>query len=287
MSYPSYGASAYGAVEYDGVLGSAGSADALPIASITKVVTALVVLDAFPLAMGETGPTLTFDDTDVQYFDDQIAVDGTRQPVTAGSSLSEHDVLELMLMASANNYALSITKWAFGTPEAFIAATTSWLTEHGLSSTSIREPTGLDAANTSTAADLVQLGKLALEHPVVAAIVRTPVADVPGIGAVENRNILLGIDGIDGIKTGTLDESGANLLFSADRTIGSEVVTIIGVVLGGLTRRRSPRRCRASSAAPPRASTRRRCPPPTSSGGSSRRPGATRRGRSCQRPSVR
>jgi D-alanyl-D-alanine carboxypeptidase (penicillin-binding protein 5/6) len=233
VSYPAYGASAFGAVGYEGVLGSAGSSGALPIASITKVITALVVLDAFPLEPGEAGPALTFDDTDVQYYDDQAAVDGTREPVTAGSSLSEHDVLELMLMASANNYALSAARWAFGTPEAFIAATTNWLTEQGLASTSIREPTGLDAANTSTAADLVALGKLALANPVVAAIVGTPLADVPGIGAVENRNALLGIDGIDGIKTGTLDESGANLLFSADRTVGAEVVTIIGVVLGG------------------------------------------------------
>ena len=233
VSYPEYGASAFGAVGYDGVLGTAGSTAPLPIASITKVVTALVVLDAFPLGVGEEGPMLTFDATDVQYFDDQFAIDGTRQPVTAGASLSEHDVLELMLMASANNYALSLTRWAFGTPEAFIAAATNWLTEHGLTSTVVREPTGLDAANLSTAADLVALGKLALEHPVVAAIVATPVTDVAGIGVVENRNVLLGIDGIDGIKTGTLDESGANLLFSADRTVGSEIVTIIGVVLGG------------------------------------------------------
>jgi D-alanyl-D-alanine carboxypeptidase (penicillin-binding protein 5/6) len=233
ITYPQYGASAFGAVGYDGVLGTAGSAAQLPIASITKVVVALVVLETFPLEQGEEGPTMTFDDTDVQYFEDQIVVDGTRQPVAAGSSLSEHDVLELMLIASANNYALSLTRWAFGTPEAFIAAATTWLSEHGLSTISIREPTGLDPANVGTANDLVALGKLALEHPVVAAIVGTPVTEVPGIGAVQNRNVLLGVDGIDGIKTGTLDESGANLLFSADRTIGSEVVTIVGVVLGG------------------------------------------------------
>lgn len=233
IAYPAYGASAFGAVGYEGVLGSAGSDAPLPIASITKVITTLVVLDQHPLAPGEDGPVLTFDETDVQFYNDQAAVDGTRVEVTAGSSLSEHDVIELMLMASANNYALSLSRWAFGTPEAFIAAATSWLTEQGLTSTSVREPTGLDAANTSTAADLVQLGKLALANPVVAAIVATPAAEVAGIGPIENRNALLGIDGIDGIKTGTLDESGANLLFSADRTIGAEVVTVVGVVLGG------------------------------------------------------
>ncbi len=64
-------------------------------------------------------------------------------------------------------------------------------------------------------------------------IVATGVVDIPGIGPVENRNDLLGVDGVDGIKTGTLDEAGSCLLFSADRQIGSQTVTIVGVVLGG------------------------------------------------------
>ena len=160
-------------------------------------------------------------------------------------------MLELVLMASANNYALTLSRWAFGTSEAFIAATTNWLTEQGLASTVVREPTGLDAANVSTTADLVKLGRIALEHPVVASIVGTPLTDVPGIGPIENRNVLLGIDGIDGIKTGTLDESGANLLFSADRTVGAETITIIGVVLGGPDRRPSGGLCRRSWPAHP------------------------------------
>ena len=86
ITYPPYGASAFGALGYDGVLGTAGSTAQLPIASITKVVTALVVLEAFPLEVGEEGPALTFDATDVQYYDDQLAIDGTRQPVTPGST---------------------------------------------------------------------------------------------------------------------------------------------------------------------------------------------------------
>jgi len=234
ITYPEYGASAFGAVGYPGVLGAAGSTEPLPIASITKVVVALVVLDAFPLAVGEDGPSITFDAADEQFFIDQLAVDGTRQPVSAGLTLSEHDVLELMLIASANNYALSLTRWAFGTPEAFLAATTTWLTEHGLTTVRIQEPTGLDFGNVASASDLVVLGKLALEHPVLAQIVATAETEIPGVGVITNRNILLGTDGIDGIKTGTLEETGANLLFSADRTVGSEIVTIIGVVLGGV-----------------------------------------------------
>src|SRR3954469_15683197 len=60
LSFPGYGASAIGAVGFPGVLGSAGSTGQLSIASITKVVTSLVVLDAKPLAVGEQGPDITF-----------------------------------------------------------------------------------------------------------------------------------------------------------------------------------------------------------------------------------
>jgi len=63
--------------------------------------------------------------------------------------------------------------------------------------------------------------------------VDTATLDVPNIGTVDNRNELLGIDGVNGIKTGTLDESGACLLFSAKETIGTDTVALVGVVLGG------------------------------------------------------
>lgn len=237
VDYPPYGASAFGAVGFPGVLGSAGSTERLPMASITKVITALVVLQAHPLAVDAEGPLLTFDAVDEQYFVDQLAVDGTRQPVTSGASLSQREVLEVMLMASANNYALSLARWAFGDLDTFAAAAADWLAANGLTSTTVVEPTGLDAGNLSTAAELIELGRLALDDPVVAAIVATPVVDLPGIGVIENRNGLLGVDGVDGIKTGTLDESGANLLFSADLPVpgalDAEPVTVIGVVLGG------------------------------------------------------
>ncbi len=231
--YPPYGASGFGAVGYDGVLGAAGVPTALPIASISKVITALVVLDAHPIAEGTEGATLSFDAQDVQYYDDQLLVDGTRQPVTAGTTLSQRDVIELMLMASANNYALSLARWAFGSVEAFAPAASTWLAAHGLVGTAINEPTGLSPANVSTVADLVEIGKLALADRLVSQVVSTTIVDIPGIGPVANRNDLIGIDGIDGIKTGTLDEAGSCLLFSADRTIGAETVTIVGVVLGG------------------------------------------------------
>jgi D-alanyl-D-alanine carboxypeptidase (penicillin-binding protein 5/6) len=152
----------------------------------------------------------------------------------AGLRLTERQALEVSLIESANNYADALALWAFGSSEAFVDAADDWLDENGLTSTTIVEPTGMSPANTSTATDLVALGTLALADPVVAEIVRTDTTIIPGVGEIENSNELLGLDGVTGIKTGTLDEAGACLLFSADYTIGDETVTVVGVMLGGV-----------------------------------------------------
>ena len=59
IDFPPSGASGLGAIGYEGVLAQAGATTPLPIASISKVVSALVVLDAHPLALGESGPAVT------------------------------------------------------------------------------------------------------------------------------------------------------------------------------------------------------------------------------------
>jgi serine-type D-Ala-D-Ala carboxypeptidase (penicillin-binding protein 5/6) len=150
-----------------------------------------------------------------------------------GLKLTEKQAYQVMLMKSANNYAGSLALWAFGSMDAYKRAAATWLSAHGLDDTSIEEPTGLDADNRSTATDLVDLGKLALANPVVKSIVSTKTAEIPTVGTVTNSNKLLGIDGVDGIKTGTLDEAGACLLFAATYRRGGEDVTVIGAMLGG------------------------------------------------------
>jgi D-alanyl-D-alanine carboxypeptidase (penicillin-binding protein 5/6) len=233
VTLPGYGASGVGAIGYPGVLASAGSTTALPIASISKVITALVVLDAKPLAPGELGPNLTFTETDEDFMYAQRAIGGVTKPVRAGQVMSQRTVMDVMLMASANNYAESLASWAFGSEAAFAEAARAWLDREGLVNTTIEEPTGVSPNNASTVPDLVEIARKVVEHPVLAEIVATQSLDVPGVGLVENRNGLLGVDGIDGIKTGTLDEAGACLLFSQDVTVGTTVVTVVGVVLGG------------------------------------------------------
>lgn len=233
VTFPAYGASGVGAVGYPGVLASAGSTDALPIASISKIITALVVLDPHPLALGEQGPDITFGDVDQGFYDAQLADGGVVESVYPGMVMSQRNVMNVMLMESANNYAESLATWGYGSESSFISAAATWLAAHGLTSTSIEEPTGVSPGNRSTVADLIELAKLAEANPVIAEIVSTQVMDVPEIGTIENRNGLLGVDGVDGIKTGTLDEAGSCLLFSQEHTVGTTTITVVGVVLGG------------------------------------------------------
>jgi D-alanyl-D-alanine carboxypeptidase (penicillin-binding protein 5/6) len=242
LSLPGVGASAIsvagaehfaGTTGTDGILASSGGNGALPIASISKLVTALVVLDARPLKSDEAGPTLAFGKPEADLYDKYYVLGATVSSMRTGTSMSEHDAIEVMLVASACNYAEVVSTWAFGSQAKFLSATRTWLKAHGLAGTTIVEPTGIDARNVSTPTDLIAIGKLAMANPVLATIVGSPSVTVP-IGTLANNNKLLGTDGINGIKTGTLAKAGSCLLFSAVVDVGiAAPLTVIGVVLGG------------------------------------------------------
>ncbi|GAB2970746.1 D-alanyl-D-alanine carboxypeptidase family protein [Frigoribacterium salinisoli] len=231
LALPGYGAAAVEALDVPGTRTLAGDRGRRSIASISKVVTALVVLDERPLD-GGAGPRVTFSDDDEALRERYLAVDGKVAPLAAGTALSQRQVMEVMLVESANNYATALARWAFGDDAAFVEAAGAWLAEHDLDDTTIVEPTGLSPDNRSTTADLLELARIALDDPDVAEIVRTTSLEVPGVGTVENSNGLLGVDGVVGIKTGTLDAAGACLLFAADQVVDGGATTVVGVVLG-------------------------------------------------------
>jgi len=226
------GADNYLGASADSALASSGGDGALPMASISKLITALVVLNSRPLGASGTGPTLTFDKADHDLYDKYYLLNATIAAMPTGSSMSEHDALETMLVVSACNYAEAVADWAFGSNAGFLAATNHWLKANGLTGTTLVEPTGIDARNTSTPSDLIAIGKLAMANPAIAGIVAKTSLDIPALAGMPNTNDLLGTDGVDGIKTGTL--GGSDLLFSATVTPGTpNPLKIIGVVLGG------------------------------------------------------
>jgi serine-type D-Ala-D-Ala carboxypeptidase (penicillin-binding protein 5/6) len=258
ISLPLDGASAIsvaGADDYlgpaaSGVWATSGTDEVRPIASLSKLITALVVLEAKPLASADDpGPTIVFDKADHDLYDKYYVMGATIAAMPTGSSLSEYDALATMLIPSASNYAEAISTWAFGSQSGFVRATRQWLDAHGLAATTIVEPTGISPRNTSTPSDLMQIAKLAAAHPVIARIAATPSLALPGPGRISTTNGLLGTDGVTGLKTGNLGEGSFCLLYTASIDAGTGTpLAVTGVVLGGATRQSVDQNVRATLA---------------------------------------
>ncbi len=231
LAWPGWGAGAITAPGYPGATASHGSTASVPIASVTKTITALVVLDKKPLKGGSEGPDISFTQKDVDIWNQVIAAGGSWAPVQAGSSLTEKQALTAMLLPSANNYAISLADWAYGSTGAFVKAANSWLAAKKFTGTHLTSPDGLDPGNVSNTGDLIGIGKLVLAEPTLSAIVSERSATLPAAGAQANTNELLGFEGIDGIKTGNTDQAGYCLLFSAEVGVGTSKVRVLGVVL--------------------------------------------------------
>jgi serine-type D-Ala-D-Ala carboxypeptidase (penicillin-binding protein 5/6) len=231
LSLPSYGDSAIAAVGYPGLLASGGGTTPLPMASITKIITALVVLQKDPLGVRDQGPGILFTTADEAIREGYKARGGDVLPIQVGATLSERQVMTIALVPSANNYARALADWAFGSEANFLPVANAWLAAHGLHSTTLTDCVGLNPQNTSTPPDLIALGKLALANPVIAQLVNLTSVTMPVVGTISNTNKLLGVEGIDGIKTGTLTL--ASLLFTSRLDLGGHIIILIGVVLDG------------------------------------------------------
>lgn len=216
----------------DGTLAS--TTDEAPLASITKLVTALMVLDSQPLALGESGPEYSFTSRDRSTYWNYRARGESALDVPVGGSLTEYQMLQGLLIGSANNYAARLAEQFWPTDEVFESAATDWLRTHGVSGITVVEPSGIDSDNVGTPAGVIALSRKALEDPVIAEIVATASVDLPGAGEVENTNDLLVDPGVVGIKTGTLFVNGQevhDLATAKDITVGDTTVRAYATVL--------------------------------------------------------
>ena len=232
--WPDYGSGQIEVVGFDGAISSHGTGMSRPIASITKTITALVVLDKKPINGDETGPDIELTAADQAIYDKAIADGLAAKPIEVGSKITEKEALQVVMLASAANYAETLAVWAYGSVDAYLAAANAWLADNGLLQTKVVDTSGLDSGNISTPSDLIKLGKLTLENKALAKIVSTKQATIIGAGTVNNGNRLLGKLGVNGIKTGFTGDAGACLLFSSSIKVGGQTVTIIGSLLGGV-----------------------------------------------------
>jgi len=231
LPWPARGAAAVG-VSGLGLIASSGNEQAIPAASVTKVMTALVLLTDKPLKRGEDGPTITLTDTDVQAYEADFQAKQSVVKVEAGEQLTELQLLQGMLIPSANNFAETAARWDAGSITAFVARMNDRAAALRLTHTKFAEPSGASPASVSTPSDLMSLGMVAMQDQVFADVVAMGQVELPVVGTVYNVNAALAKGGILGIKTGSGLDAGANFLFAANASIDSRTIVVYGCVMG-------------------------------------------------------
>ena len=202
------------------VLLSKNSDAVLPIASITKLMTALVVTEA-KLPLDEM---LTIGDEDVD------TEKGSRSRLRVGTELSREEMLHLALMASENRAAHALGRHYPGGLPAFVTAMNRKAQELGMLDTHYVEPTGLSSKNQSSAKDLATLVKAAYEHQLIRELSTSPEYQV-AVGRrqlqfhntnrlVSNPTWEIGLQ-----KTGYISEAGRCLVMQA-RLAGRKLIMV-------------------------------------------------------------
>src|ERR1700722_7365601 len=230
MPWPTIG-SADVEVEGVGAMGAFGSTASVPVASITKVMTADVVLQDHPLTPGSSGPSIAVTPDVITAYQTGLATQQSVVKVAAGESITELQALQGLLIASGNDMATLLADWDAGSPAAFVVKMNDEAHSLGLTSSHFSDPSGFDPASVSTAGDLIRLGENAMTNPVFRQIVAMGEVNLPVAGLVYNFNYDLGQNGIVGIKTGSDSAAGGCLLFEAQQSIDGSSVTLVGAVL--------------------------------------------------------
>lgn len=185
----------------------------VPIASISKLMTAMVSLDAKPNLI----EPMVIGDEDVD------TLKGTHSRLKVGTELTREEMLRLALMSSENRAASALSRYYPGGRPAFIAAMNRKCKELGLSDTRFSDPTGLTSANVSSARDLVKMVAAAHKYPLIREFSTTAEYEValgnrtemfrntnPLVRARDSNDWEIGLS-----KTGYISEAGRCLVMQA------------------------------------------------------------------------
>ena len=202
----------------------------VPIASITKLMTSMVVLDA-GLDLHEV---ITISDEDVDW------LKGTRSRLPVGTTMTRETAMLLALMSSENRAANALGRHYPGGLPAFVQAMNRKAASLGMYNSRFEEPTGLSSNNVSTAHDLARMVAAAARYPEIRHYSTTAEARVEIKGRVRdfgNTNALVRSDtweiGIS--KTGYISEAGRCLVMQA-HVAGKPVVIVLLDSNGKMTR---------------------------------------------------
>lgn len=198
------------------------SHEKLPMASTTKIMTAIVALEN-----GDITKNVTVSEK-------ACGVEGSSIYLTAGEQLTLEDLLYALMLESANDSAAAIACEIAGGIDEFAVLMNETAERIGLTESHFTNPHGLDnEAHYTTAYDLAKLTAYALKNPEFRKIVSTYKHQIPlhgdeGIRVLLNHNKLLKIsDNVIGVKTGFTKHSGRCLVSAAER----DGVCVIAVTL--------------------------------------------------------
>jgi serine-type D-Ala-D-Ala carboxypeptidase (penicillin-binding protein 5/6) len=216
---PPISAAAYVVVDGDTgeALASFNADQPRPVASLGKLMTARLVLDAGPLEDTATVPPL------------KIAGDESQAGLEPGDHMSRGELLQAMLVASANDAARTLAVDVAGNEHSFVRMMNAEAAAAGLDATRYTNPVGLDdPAQHSSAADVAHLARDLMQDPAFRRIVAAETIRINGSELPATNDLLGTYPGADGIKTGHTDEAGWCIAASATRDGRSIVAVVLG-----------------------------------------------------------
>ena len=193
----------------------------VPIASITKLMTAMVILDR----------GLDLEQRIVVSREDIDAIKGTRSRLRPGSALTRDELLLLALMASENRAAAALGRTYPGGMAAFVAAMNEKAAHLGMTDSRFVEPTGLSPANVASARDLAKLVSAAHSYPLIREYSTRDKATVRAFGRplnFRNTNGLVRSSqwDIELSKTGYISEAGRGLVMRV-RLASKDLIVVL------------------------------------------------------------
>ena len=204
----------------------------VPIASLTKMTTALVVLRDHPVPPGSSGPTITITPDDAAQFGVDLADDQTNIPLLPGETLTELQLLEALLIRSADDVAYTLAAWDAGSQQAFVAKMNVLALSLGALHSHYADTSGFDPRSVSTAADTLRIAAAGMAIPTFASVAAMPSANVPGAGTIRNIVTAIGTDGLVGVKSGYTSQASGCMVLAAYRFVHGRSVLVLASALG-------------------------------------------------------
>lgn len=231
LPWPTTGQAAV-AVPSIGVDLASGPEQAAPVASLTKLMTAYVVLHDHPIALGQPGPTITVSQADVDDYNNAAVDDDSNAAVSLNEQISEADVLGGLLVHSADNYADLVATWDAGSIPAFVAKMNAAAVRLGMDHSHFADASGVSPGSESTASDMLKVAGLDMANPTFASFVKMSSVTLPVAGTISTYTPLLGIQGVIGVKSGFTSAAGGGDVLAVERTVHGQKVLLLSAVTG-------------------------------------------------------